>query len=118
VTTESLLDDAIIAEMRDMLGDDTYRGFVLRMLDEVVDLQPALESILATQDYELLARTAHKTAGSVVSVGAKGLHALLKQIEDTARQPGQQSQLPALVGLLPTRLEETRSHLRLAVGVL
>jgi HPt (histidine-containing phosphotransfer) domain-containing protein len=118
VTTESLLDDAIIAEMRDMLGDDTYRGFVLRMLDEVVDLQPVLESILATQDYELLARTAHKTAGSVVSVGAKGLHALLKQIEDMARQPEQQVRLPILVSLLPARLEETRSHLGLTIGAL
>jgi HPt (histidine-containing phosphotransfer) domain-containing protein len=88
------------------------------MLDEVVDLQPVLESILATQDYELLARTAHKTAGSVVSVGAKGLHALLKQIEDMARQPEQQVRLPILVSLLPARLEETRSHLGLTIGEL
>lgn len=115
---KTVLDDAIIAEMRDMLGDDAFRGFVLRMLTEVADLQPVLTSLLAARDHELLARTAHKTAGSAVSVGAKGVHALLKQIEDVARQPEHQAQLPGLIALLPTRLAETRSSLAAFIGSL
>jgi len=118
VTDHVVLDDAIIAEMRDMLGDDAFRGFVLRMLAEVVDLHPILTSILAARDHELLARTSHKTAGSAVSVGAKGIHALLKQIEDVARQPAQQSQLPGLVALLPIRVADTRSALEKVIGPL
>lgn len=118
MTDKAVLDDAIIAEMRDMLGDDTFRAFVSRMLSEVADLHPVLVNLLAAQDPELLARTAHKTAGSAVAVGAKGLHALLKQIEDAARQPGQASQLPGLVNLLPTRLAETRSAMAAQIGSL
>lgn len=118
VTDQAVLDDAIIAEMRDMLGDEAFRGFVLRMLAEVADLHPVLTNLLAARDHELLARTAHKTAGSAVSVGAKSIHALLKQIEDVARQPAQQSQLPGLVALLPTRVVETRGALEKGIGPL
>lgn len=118
MTDHAVLDDAIIAEMRDMLGDDAFRGFVLRMLAEVADLHPVLTNLLASRDHELLALTAHKSAGSAVSVGAKGIHALLKQIEDVARQPAQHTQLPALVALLPTRVVETRGALEKGIGPL
>lgn len=118
VTDSAVLDEAIIAEMRDMLGDDAFRSFVLRMLTEVADLHPVLTSLLTAHDHEGLARTAHKTAGSAVSVGAKGIHALLKQIEDVARQPDKQAQLPGLVALLPTRMAETRSALAAVIGSL
>jgi HPt (histidine-containing phosphotransfer) domain-containing protein len=106
-----LLDTAVIDEVRDTLGDDTYRRFAERMLAEVVETTANLHVLLAKGDHETLARAAHRTCGSAAGTGAKGLHALLKEIENTARAPSGAAALPALIALLPTRAEETRKAL-------
>jgi HPt (histidine-containing phosphotransfer) domain-containing protein len=110
-----LLDTAIIDEMRETLGDEIYRGFVHRMLAEVAETTRSLENQLAAGDLEALARAAHRTAGSAAGIGAKALHALLKDIENAARDPSSAKILPRLVADIPARAEETRKALQALV---
>lgn len=81
----SVLDQSIIAEVRETLGDDIFRGFADRMLAEAVQTVGQLRDLLASGETEALAQLAHRSAGSAVSVGASALHARLKRIEDLAR---------------------------------
>ncbi|MEY4983064.1 MAG: hypothetical protein RIR62_1330, partial [Pseudomonadota bacterium] len=81
----TVLDQSIIAEVRETLGDDIFRGFADRMLAEAVLTVPQLRSLMAAGEIEALAQLAHRSAGSAVSVGATALHARLKRIEDLAR---------------------------------
>ena len=111
-----LLDTAVIDELRETLGDDTYRSFADRMLAEVTDTAQTLHALLAAGDHETLARTAHRTSGSAAGTGAKGLHALLKEIENTARTPGGAERIPALLATIPARAEETRNALTAHFG--
>lgn len=110
-----LLDTAIIDEMRETLGDEIYRGFVSRMLAEVEETTRSLENLLAASDLETLARAAHRTSGSAAGIGAKALHALLKDIENAARDPSSAHTLPRLVAAIPARAEETRRALQALV---
>ncbi len=80
----TLLDLSIIEDVRDALGDEAYQGYAARMLAEMRAIAPVLLEQLAGER-ETLAQTAHRAAGSAVSVGAAGLHARLKAIEDAAR---------------------------------
>lgn len=112
-----LLDTAIIDEMRDTLGDDVYRGFVGRMLAEVAETTQALQAYLTAGDLESLARAAHRTSGSAAGIGAKALHALLKEIENVARDPSAARDLPQLIGALPARADETRTALEALLTV-
>lgn len=113
-----LLDTAVIEELREALGDDTYCNFANRMLAEVDETARTLATLLAAGDHETLARTAHRTAGSAAGTGAKGLHALLKDIENTARTPAAPAQLPALLAAIPARIAETRAAIAAHVGSL
>ncbi len=79
-----LLDLSIIDEVRDALGDAAWRGYADRMLAEMHALGPELRAMTGG-DAEALAQRAHRGAGSAVSVGAKALHARLKDIENAAR---------------------------------
>ena len=115
---QMLLDTAVIDELREALGDDTYRSFAARMLAEVEQTATALQALLDAADFETLARTAHRTAGSAAGTGAKGLHALLKQIENTARDADSRSALPALLASITPQAEATRTALHGAVGPL
>lgn len=103
-----LLDTAVIDELRETLGDDVWRSFADRMLAEVADTARTLDTLLSQGDLDTLARTAHRTSGSAAGTGAKGLHALLKEIENTARS-GDAARLPALLATIPLRAEETRA---------
>ncbi len=80
-----IIDISIIDEVRDALGDAAYRGYAARMFAEMHDLGPVMARHLAADAREELAQTAHRAAGSAVSVGARGLHGRLKAIEDAAR---------------------------------
>lgn len=113
-----LLDTAVIDELRDTLGDDTYRTFARRMLSEVEETAQELQRLLAAGDHEALARTAHRTAGSAAGVGAKGLHAVLKEIENTARSAGAAAALPPLLHSIPSRAGEVRTALVAHIGAL
>lgn len=106
-----LLDTAVIDELRETLGDDIYRGFVGRMLAEVTETTTSLHDLLAAGDLDSLARIAHRTSGSAAGIGAKGLHALLKEIENTARDPSAIQSLPRLLAALPDRVDATRKEL-------
>lgn len=113
----ALLDEGIIAEVRETLGDEAYLGFAGRMLDESEETLAELGALLAGGDLGALAKLAHRTAGSAVSVGASGLHGHLKEIEDTALA-GQADRLPALVAALTGVLSDTRIALESQVGPL
>lgn len=102
-----LIDVNVIEEVRETLGDDTFRAFVRRMLDEVAETQAALVRLLAEGDFETLARMAHRTSGSAASIGAKGLHAALKEIENAARSEGAAQRLPEMIAAVPARAAET-----------
>jgi len=111
-----LIDTAVISEVRETLGDDVYRSFASRMLAEVAETTASLHRLFAEGDHEALALTAHRTSGSAAGIGAKGLHALLKDIENTARKADATTALPGLLATIPTRAEETRQALDTLLG--
>lgn len=111
----ALLDEAIIAEVRDTLGDEAYLGFVGRMLDEAEVSLAELGGLLAQGNLPKLAQLAHRTAGSAVSVGASGLHGRLKEIEDCVHA-GQADRLPALVASLTGVVSDTRVALEILMA--
>ncbi|WGV18318.1 Hpt domain-containing protein [Fuscovulum ytuae] len=106
-----LIDVDVVEEVRETLGDDTFNAFVRRMLDEVAETQAALLRLLRERDFETLARTAHRTSGSAASIGAKGLHAALKEIENVARSEAAAQRLPDLIAAVPARARETADAL-------
>ena len=110
-----LIDVDVVEEVRETLGDDTFNAFVRRMLDEVGETQAALVGLLAERDFETLARTAHRTSGSAASIGAKGLHAALKEIENVARSEAAAQRLPDLIAAIPARARETADALSAVV---
>lgn len=111
----ALLDEAIIAEVCETLGEEAYLGFVSRMLDEADLSLVELGHLLALGDLPKLSYVAHRTAGSAVSVGAAGLHERLKEIEDCAHS-GQIDRLPVLVASLSALVSDTRSALENRIG--
>lgn len=113
-----LLNTSVIEEVRETLGDDMLRSFLGRMLAEVADTHQSLAALFQSQDFATLATTAHRAAGSAASVGAKDLHAALKDIENAARGPGAAADLPALLSGLPDRLAATRAALDALLGPL
>lgn len=104
-----LLDTSIIDEVRDALGDDAYRGYAMRMLAEMRAVGPVLAGQLAAGDRDVLAQTAHRAAGSAVSVGADGLYRRLKAIEDGARSGAET--LAALVAGFGDAVDATEAAL-------
>lgn len=111
-----LLNATVIEEVRETLGDDTLRSFLARMLTEVEETGETLRKLLAVQDYGTLAATAHRSAGSAAAVGAVGLHAALKDIENAARKPDSVAALPGLLAALSDRRAETRTALLFILG--
>lgn len=111
----SFLDQSIIEEVRETLGDDAYRGFVERMLSEAATTTAELAALLEKGDVAGIAQLAHRSAGSAVSVGASGLHASLKAIEDEARSVTPH-RLAELIGTLPATVAQTRSGLLALLG--
>lgn len=105
----SLLDIAIIEDVRDALGDDAYLAYARRMLAEMRALGPALHGLF--DDREALAQAAHRAAGSAVSVGASGLHQMLKTIENEARAGGE---LAGLIERFSAEIDATEA----AIGAL
>lgn len=110
------IDVDVVEEVRETLGDDTFNVFVRRMLDEVAETQVTLLQLLAARDFETLARTAHRTSGSAASIGAKGLHAALKEIENVARSDAAAQRLPDLIAAIPARAQETSQALSAALA--
>lgn len=102
-----MIDRDVITEVRETLGDDGFRAFVGRLIKEADETLEALKRFLGQGDLEALARAAHRTSGSAASIGAKGLHAALKDIENASRQPDAAGRLPALLDQLPERITET-----------
>lgn len=107
----SLLDETIIAEVRETLGDDTLRGFVDRMLSEAATTADDLAQLYEQGDLAAIAKLAHRSAGSAVSVGASRLYACLKEIEDAARLPAS-AQVADLITVLPAVIDSTRSAMQ------
>ena len=110
------IDVDVVEEVRETLGDDTFNVFVRRMLDEVAETQVTLLQLLVARDFETLARTAHRTSGSAASIGAKGLHAALKEIENVARSDAAAQRLPDLIAAIPARARETSEALSAVVA--
>lgn len=107
-----LLDRSIIDEVRDALGDEAYRGYAARMLEEMRAVEPVLAGQLAAGGGAVLAQTAHRAAGSAVSVGACGLHRRLKAIEDVVNAGG--GDLAALIAGFSADVDATEA----AIGAL
>lgn len=106
----SVLDQSIVAEVRETLGDDIYRGFVERMLAEAAEVGRSLRALHDKRDAAELAKVAHRMAGSAVSVGAQALHGRLKAIEDAARL-GALDSVPAMLDALDDDLTRTKAAL-------
>ena len=104
----SILDASIVLEVRETLGDDVYRDFVRRMLDEAAQIDARLKSLSATGNMAEVASVAHRMAGSAVAVGATALHARLKAIEDAVRLEGAAG-VPALIDGLDAVIAQTKA---------
>ena len=113
----ALLDEAIITEVRETLGDESYAGFAGRMLEDAEQALSELGALLAQGDLAALGRLAHRTGGAAVSVGAVGLHARMKEIEDAALA-NDAARLPTLIGSLSAVLAQTQAALESRVGPL
>lgn len=110
-----LINHSVISEVRETLGDDTFRVFVGRLLQEVAETQATLLRQLDEGDFDALARTAHRTSGSAASIGATALHAALKDIENTARTHAANNTLSSMILALPALADQTRDGLFSAV---
>lgn len=107
-----MLDRSIIDEVRDALGNAAYQGYANRMLAEMRGLGPVMRDRLAEGGLDALAQVAHRAAGSAVSVGASGLNARLKAIENAARAEG--DGLAALIAGFDAEVDATEA----AIGAL
>ncbi len=106
----SVLDTSIVAEVRETLGDDIYRDFIVRMLEEARQVDGRLQTLLAEDNRAEIATVAHRMAGSAVSVGTAALHARLKAIEDAVRLDAPNA-LPGLIGALSDDICRTKAAL-------
>ena len=79
----SVLDQEIIAELQDLMGDD-IELLVNTFIDDSFVRLESLDKFTLKQDGEELRKAAHSFKGSCANVGASALAGQLKDMEDAA----------------------------------
>ena len=85
-----LFDEGVIAELFDVLGQDSVRGMYSVYLDETTERLETLKALMANRDYTEIDNQAHTLKSSSGSFGAQALYEVAKKLEQSARAQDEQ----------------------------
>jgi CheY-like chemotaxis protein/two-component sensor histidine kinase len=104
------MDWSLLATHRSLLGEQKLQGLLNVLRQSLEQHATALAEALPAQDFTEVLHLAHRLAGSCDSLGFSGLAALLRRLEDAARQHDGQA-LNALAEPLASQLGQARATL-------
>ncbi|MNH33696.1 Hpt domain protein [compost metagenome] len=104
------MDWSLLDTHRSLLGEQKLQGLLKVLRQSLEHHATALAEALPAQDFTEVLHLAHRLAGSCDSLGFSGLAALLRRLEDAARQHDEQA-LKALGAPLATELAQARATL-------
>lgn len=104
------MDWSLLATHRSLLGEQKLQGLLKVLRQSLEQHATALAEALPAQDFTEVLHLAHRLAGSCDSLGFSGLAALLRRLEDAARQHDGQA-LNALAEPLASQLGQARATL-------
>ncbi|WP_434119449.1 ATP-binding protein [Pseudomonas fortuita] len=104
------MDWSLLATHRSLLGAQKLQGLLNVLRQSLEQHATALAEALTAQDFTEVLHLAHRLAGSCDSLGFSGLAALLRRLEDAARQHDGQA-LNALAEPLANQLGQARDTL-------
>ena len=104
------MDWSLLDTHRSLLGEQKLQGLLTVLRQSLEQHATALAEALPAQDFTEVQHLAHRLAGSCDSLGFSGLAALLRRLEDAARQHDAQA-LQALGEPLAGQLVQARTTL-------
>lgn len=107
---DATIDWSLLDTHRSLLGEQKLQGLLKVLRQSLEQHVTALAEALPAQDFTEVLHLAHRLAGSCDSLGFSGLAALLRRLEDAARQHDEQA-LKALREPLATELAQARASL-------
>jgi signal transduction histidine kinase/CheY-like chemotaxis protein/HPt (histidine-containing phosphotransfer) domain-containing protein len=107
---DATMDWSLLNTHRSLLGEQKLQGLLKVLRQSLEQHATALAEALPAQDFTEVLHLAHRLAGSCDSLGFSGLAALLRRLEDAARQHDEQA-LKALGEPLATELAQARATL-------
>lgn len=107
---DAAIDWSLLGTHRSLLGEQKLQGLLKVLRQSLEQHSTALAEALPAQDFTEVLHLAHRLAGSCDSLGFSGLAALLRRLEDAARQHDEQA-LKALGEPLATELAQARATL-------
>jgi len=107
---DATVDWSLLGTHRSLLGEQKLQGLLKVLRQSLEQHATALAEALPAQDFTEVLHLAHRLAGSCDSLGFSGLAALLRRLEDAARQHDEQA-LKALGEPLATELAQARATL-------
>lgn len=107
---DATIDWSLLGTHRSLLGEQKLQGLLKVLRQSLEQHATALAEALPAQDFTEVLHLAHRLAGSCDSLGFSGLAALLRRLEDAARQHDEQA-LKALGEPLATELAQARATL-------
>ncbi|MNZ35736.1 Sensory/regulatory protein RpfC [compost metagenome] len=107
---DATMDWSLLDTHRSLLGEQKLQGLLKVLRQSLEHHATALAEALPAQDFTEVLHLAHRLAGSCDSLGFSGLAALLRRLEDAARQHDEQA-LKALGAPLATELAQARATL-------
>lgn len=110
VGVDATMDWSLLDTHRSLLGEQKLQGLLKVLRQSLEQHATALAEALPAQDFTEVLHLAHRLAGSCDSLGFCGLAALLRRLEDAARQHDEQA-LKALAAPLATELAQARATL-------
>jgi HPt (histidine-containing phosphotransfer) domain-containing protein len=109
-----VLDMRVIQDLRDLGGEDDP-GLLLELIDMFLADAPTrmaeIDASLKNGDVKTLERAAHTLKSSCANIGAMGLSALCKQMEEHARKKAFEP-IPSLLSASTKSLAEVAAALR------
>lgn len=110
-TPAPLLDQAVVAAHRQLLGDKKFKALMQSFSEVYTELWPALQNSLAAQDLYDTVEIAHKLAGACDTLGFSRASQLLRELESSAEAAA--SELPIQVSqILLTTMEASLRQAR------
>lgn len=108
--TDAHMDWPLLDTHRSLLGEQKLQGLLTVLRQSLKQHATALAEALPAQDFTEVQHLAHRLAGSCDSLGFSGLAAVLRRLEDAARQHDAQA-LQALDEPLASQLAQARTTL-------
>ncbi|MFJ4385301.1 ATP-binding protein [Pseudomonas sp. NPDC089408] len=108
--TDAHMDWPLLDTHRSLLGEQKLQGLLTVLRQSLKQHATALAEALPAQDFTEVQHLAHRLAGSCDSLGFSGLAAVLRRLEDAARQHDAQA-LQALDEPLASQLAQARTIL-------